>query len=92
MRDEYEELLAKISETDVERWTKLVERERKYFPFSITLNFTYGTVVHDRATEVSAHDTRVLKETLAEFRLPVIQMSDQLAIMKDNLDSKVYFT
>ena len=35
MRNEYAELLEKVSETEVERWTRLVEEERKHVGMSI---------------------------------------------------------
>ena len=35
MRNEYTELLKKISETEVEQWTRLVEEEREHVGLSI---------------------------------------------------------
>ncbi|MCJ1273175.1 hypothetical protein MMC21_000964 [Puttea exsequens] len=86
LRSEYKELSTKISETQVEHWTKLVETERKKRESLITSASTYGTIVNLKAREGSVQLELTLRETLAEFSEPIMQMSDQIAIIHDNLD------
>ena len=90
MRNEYAELLKKISETEVEQWTRLVEEEREHVGFSIARAKTNGMKVHQRAREhVTEHD-QILKHTLAEFKTPIVQMSDQISIIHDTFNSKIH--
>lgn len=90
MRNEYTGLLKKVSEIDVERWIKLVEEQREHVCLLIARASTYGTKGRERAREdITEHDQR-LEETLAEFKTPIMQMSDQVSIIHDTFDSKIY--
>ena len=90
MRNEYAELLEKISETEVEQWTRLVEEEREHIGLSVVRAKTYGMKVHQRAREDVTEQDQMLKHTLAEFKSPIVQMSDQISIIHDTFNSKIY--
>ena len=90
MRNEYAELLNKVSETEVEKWTRLVEEEREHVGLSIARAKTYGMKVHQRAREDVTEQDQMLKNTLAEFKTPIVQMSDQISIIHDTFNSKIY--
>ena len=90
MRNEYAELLKKVSETEVEKWTRLVEEEREHIDLSIVRAKTYGMKVHQRAREDVTKQDQTLKHTLAEFKTPIVQMSDQISIIHDTFNSNIY--
>ena len=90
MRNEYAELLKRVSETEVEKWTRLVEEEREHVGLSIARALTYGMKVHQRAREDVTDQDQLLKRTLAEFKTPIVQMSDQISIIHDTFNSKIY--
>ena len=90
MRTEYAELLKKISETEVEQWTRLVEEERKHVGLSVARAKTYGMKVHQSAREDVTEQDQLLKRTLAEFKTPIVQMSDQISIIHDTFNSNIY--
>ena len=72
MRNMYTELLKKVAETDVERWIKLIEEEREHVCLLIARALTYGMKVRERAREdFTEHDQR-LRQTLAEFKNPIM--------------------
>lgn len=87
MRNEYTGLLNKVSEIDVERWIKLVEEQREHVCLLIARASTYGMKGRERARD--EHDQR-LEQSLAEFKNPIMQMSDQISIIHDTFDSKIY--
>ena len=90
MRNEYTGLRKKVSEIDVDRWIKMVEGEREYVCLLIARASTYGMKVRQRAREdFTKHDQR-LRQTLAEFKNPIMQMSDQISVIHDTFDSKIY--
>ena len=90
MRKEYAELLEKVSETEVEHWTRLVEEEREHVGLSTAQVETYGIKDHQRAREDITEQDQMLKHTLAEFRIPILQMSDQISDIHDTFNSKIY--
>ena len=90
MRNEYAELLKKVSETEVEKWTRLVEEECEHIDLSIARAPTYGMIVHQRARESFTEQDQMLKNTLAEFKTPIVQMSDQISSIHDTFSSKNY--
>ena len=89
MRNDYAEYLKNVSETEVEQWTRLVEEEREHIDLSIARAKTYGKKVHQRAREDLTEQHQMLKHTLAEFRTPIVQMSDQISIIHDTFNSKI---
>lgn len=90
MRNEYTGLLEKVSETDVERWIKLVEEEREHVCLLIARASTYRMEVRERAREDFTEHEQRLRQTLAEFKNPIMRMSDQISIIHDTFDSKIY--
>ena len=90
IRSEYAELLKKVSETEVKKYTRLVEEEREHLGWSIAQAQTYGIIVHQRAREDVTEQNQMLKHTLAEFKTPIVQMSDQISIIHDTFSSKDY--
>lgn len=87
MRNEYTGLLKKVSEIDVERWIKLVEEQRERVCLLIARASTYGMKGQERTRD--EHDQR-LEQSLAELKNPIMQMSDQISIIQDTFDSKIY--
>ena len=87
MRNEYTGLLKRVSEIDVERWIKLVEEQREHVCLLLARASTYGMKGRERARD--EHDQR-LEQSLAEFKNPIMQMSDQISIIHDTFDSKIY--
>ena len=90
MRNEYTEILKRVSETEVEKWTRLVEEEGHYVLCSIVRAVTDGTKVHQRAREDVTKQDQMLKDTLAEFKTPIVQMSDQISSIHDTFNSKIF--
>ena len=90
MRNEYAELLDKVSEIEVEHWTRLVEQEREHVGLSTARVETYGIKDHQRAREDVTEQDQMLKHTLAEFKAPIVQMSDQISNIYDTFNSKIY--
>ena len=90
MRNEYAELLKNVSEIEVERWTRLVEGEREHVGLSIARAKTYEMEVHQRAREDITERDQLLERTLAEFKTPILQMSDQIATIHDTFSSKIH--
>ena len=45
---------------------------------------------HQRAREDVTEQDQMLKYTLAEFKNPIVQMSDQISIIHDTFNSKIY--
>lgn len=90
MRNEYTELLKKVSETEVEQWTRLVEEEGEYVGWSIARAVSDGMKVHQRAREDVTEQDQILKRTLAEFKTPIVQMSDQISSIHDTFNSKIF--
>ena len=87
---EYAELLKKVSETEVEKWTRLVEEEREHVDLSMARPQTYGMIVHQRAREDVTEQDQMLKHTLAELKTPIVQMSDKISTIHDTFSSKDY--
>ena len=90
MRKEYAELLKKVSETEVEQWSRLVEEEREHISSSIERAKTYEMKVQQRAREDITKQDQMLKHTLAEFKTPIVQMSDQISNIHDTFNSKIH--
>ena len=90
MRNEYTELLKKISETEVEQWTRLVEKEREHLVWSIVRALAYSIKVHQKAREDATEHDHMLRQTLAEFKDPIVQMSDQISIIHDTFNRNVH--
>lgn len=92
IRKQYDELQAKISETEVEEWTKLVDAEREHVLFPTTLDFTYPIKVKQAMKEDATRHYHMLRDTLIGLNKPIMQMSDQVSIIQDNFNSRFYFT
>lgn len=92
MRKQYDELRAKISETEVERWTKLVDVECERFLSQIMSDLAYHRKVQRTARDDATTHDRILKDTLIGLNKPVVQMSDQLSRIQDRFNSTFPFT
>ena len=90
MRNEYTGLLKKVSETDVERWIKLVEEQREHVCLLVARASTYGMKGREGAREDFTEHDQKLEQSLAEFKNPIMQMSDQISMIHDTFDSKIY--
>lgn len=82
--------MKKVSETDIERWTSLVEKERKHVYYLIVRASTYGTKEYQRAREDATQHDQLLTETLATFRNPIVQIRDHISIIHDRFNGKAY--
>lgn len=92
MRKQYDELRAKISETEVEKWTKLVDEECKHVLSQTMSDLTYHRKVQ-RATrdDVTSHH-QMLRDTLIGLNKPIVQMSDQISMIQDRFNSSFSFS
>ena len=88
MRKQHDELWAKISETEVEKWTKLVDVQRKRVLLTVTSGLTYPVTVHRKMGEDATGYYQILKDTLLELNKPIVQMGDQISIIQDKFNSK----
>ena len=101
IRKQYDELRAKISELEVEKWTKLVDAESKYTVITIMAS-NYGVPImadltyHSKAQRASREDLttdiRLLRDIMNGLNKPIMQMSDQMSMLQDKFDSKFFFT
>ena len=88
---QYDELQSKISETEVERWTHLVDVERKHVLFLAKLDMTNCMKVQlEMQADASKHH-RILRDTLIRLNKPIMQMSDQISMIRDKFDSNFSF-
>ena len=92
IRKQYDELRTKISELEVEKWTKLVDAESKYTILTIMVDLTYHSIVQRASREDATADIRVLRDTMSGLNKPIMQMSDQMLMFQDKFDSKFLFT
>ena len=51
---------------------------------------TYGMKVQQRAREDATEQDQMLKDTLADFKTPIVQMSDQISSIHDTFNSKIF--
>ena len=89
---QYDELRAKISELEVEKWTKLVDAESKYIVFTIMADLTYHSIVQRASREDVTADIRLLRDVMSGLNKPIVQMSDQMSMFQDKFDSKFLST
>ena len=89
---QYNELRAKISELEVEKWTKLVDAESKYTVFTIMADLTYHSIVQRVSREDVTADIRLLRDVMSGLNKPIVQMSDQMSMFQDKFDSKFLST
>ncbi len=96
---QYDELHSKISETEVDKWTRMVDAEREHLLFPITSNLTYcKKVARAMREDASAHDQMArdayqkLKDTLSGLNKPIMQMSDQISTIQDKFNRSFSFT
>lgn len=92
IRKQYDELRAKISELEVEKWTKLVDAESKYTVFTIMADLTYHSIVQRASREDVTADIGFLMDIMSGLNKPIMQMSDQISIFQDKFNSKILFT
>lgn len=92
MRKQYDELRAKISETEVERWTKLVDVECEHVLFRTTLDLAYHRKVQRATREDATSHDQMLRDTLIGLNKPIVQMSDHLSMLQDKFNSSFSFT
>ncbi len=96
---QYDELHSKISETEVEKWTRMADAEREHLLFPITSDLTDCKKVQRAIREdASAHDQMArdtyqkLMDILIGLNKPIIHISDQLSTIQDKLNSSFSFT
>lgn len=92
IRKQYDELRAKISELEVEKWTKLVDAECKYTVFTIMVDLTYRSIVQRASREDVTADIRLLRDVMSGLNKPIVQMSDRMSMFQDKFDSKFLST
>ena len=92
MRKQYDELRAKISETEVERWTKLVDVECEHFLFQTMSDLAYHRKVQRATREDATSHDQMLRDTLIGLNKPIVQMSDHISMLQDNFNSSFSFT
>ena len=91
-RKQYDELRAKISELEVEKWTKLVDAESKYIVFTIMANLTYHLIVQRAWRDDATLYDQKLRDILGRLNKPIMHMSNQISIIQDKFDSSFLFT
>lgn len=91
VRKQNEELRAKISETEVERWTKLVDVEREQVLSHSKSDLAYHIKVQQATREDATTRDRMLRNTLIGLNKPIVQMSDQILIIQDRFNSSFSF-
>ena len=91
---EYEELYSKIAETEVEKWTRLVDVERECFLSQNASNLTNcGEVQRKMQENASIHDHvardryQKFKNTLSGLDKPMMQMRDDISMIKNKFES-----
>lgn len=87
IRKQYDDLRAKISETEVEKWTKLVDAEREYVLFPTTSDLTYHITVQRATREDATTHDQMLRDTLIGLNKPIVQMSEQISVIQDKFNS-----
>ena len=92
MRKQYDELRAKISETEVERWTKLVDVECEHVLFQTMSNLAYHRKVQRATREDATSHDQMLRDTLIGLNKPIVQMSDHISMLQDKFNSSFSFT
>ena len=88
IRKQYDELRAKISELEVEKWTKLVDAESKYTVFTTMADLTYRSIAQCASREDATADIRLLRDIMSGLNKPIMQMSDQISMFQDKFNSK----
>ena len=91
IRKQYDELQAKISEVEVEKWTKLVDAESKYIVSTMMADLTYHSKVQRASREDATADIRLLRDMMSGLNKPIMQMNDQISMLQDKFDSKFFF-
>lgn len=92
MRKQYDELRAKISETEVERWTKLVDVECEHVLFQTMSDLAYYRKVQRATREDATSHDQMLRDTLIGLNKPIIQMRDHISMLQDKFNSSFSFT
>ena len=95
---QYDELYSKISETDVERWTQMADAEREQLLSQTASDLANcDKVLRAMKEDASAHDKvargtyKKLMDTLIGLDKPIMQMSDNLSMITENLESSSSF-
>ena len=92
MRKQYDGLRAKISETEVEKWTKMVDVECENVLYQTRSNLAnHRTVQRATRDDATEHD-QMLRDTLTGLNKPIVQMSDQISMIQDRFNSSFSFT
>ena len=91
IRKQYDELRAKISELEVEKWTKLVDAESTYTVLTIMADLTCLSKDQRASREDVTTDIRLLKRIMNRLNKPIMQMSDQISMFQDKFNSKFLF-
>lgn len=89
---QYDELQSKISETEVERWTHLVDVERRHILPLAKWDITYCMKVQLAIRADTSKQHRILRDTLIRLNKPIMQMSDQTSMIWDKFESSFSFT
>ena len=92
MRKQYDELRAKISETEVERWTKLVDVECEHVLSQTMSDLAYHRKVQRATREDATSHDQMLRDTLTGLNKPIVQMSNQISKIEDKFKSSFSFT
>ena len=92
MRKQHDELRAKISETEVERWTKLVDVECEHVVSHTTSDLAYHRKVQRATREDNISHDQMLRDTLLGLNKPILQMSDQISMIQDRFNSSFSIT
>lgn len=79
-----------MSETEVERWTELAEAEREHIYFFTIYTRTYPIIVRQKIREDAKNHDRVITKTLIGFQQPIMQIRDQISVIYDSFNRKVY--
>ena len=83
---------AKISETEVEKWTKLVDVERKGISVPTASYLIYHVTVQRVMRNDATTKDQILRNALVGLNKPIMEMSDQISRIEDELTSTLSFT
>lgn len=92
MRKQYDELRAKISETEVEKWTKLVDVECKHILSQTMSDLAYYRKVQRATRDDATSHNQMLTDAYMRLNKPIAQMSDHLSLIQDKFNSSCSFT
>jgi uncharacterized protein YecT (DUF1311 family) len=86
---QYDELLTKISETEVDKWTKIADRDCKYAASNFWSCLADVVEVQGKMAKDNAKRYEQLKDILNKLDSPIMQIADGVATIQDKFNGKL---